>query len=61
MHTLIAGIDAQNEASLRLHQSLGFLEVAYFRQVGFKFGRWLDLRFMQLMLETPEQPAAEQD
>lgn len=56
MHTIIAGIDATNEASIMLHRSFGFKEVAHFKQVGYKFGRWLDLTFMQLLLTTPEQP-----
>ena len=56
MHTIIAGIDATNEASIMLHRSFGFEEVAHFKQVGYKFGRWLDLTFMQLLLTTPEQP-----
>lgn len=55
-HAIIAGIDASNDASLRLHASFGFLEVAHFRQVGYKFGRWLDLKFMELLLETPARP-----
>ena len=56
MHTIIASIDSNNESSLRLHKSLGFFEVANFKQVGFKFGRWLDLKFLQLILDTPLQP-----
>jgi L-amino acid N-acyltransferase YncA len=56
-HAIIASIDATNEASLRLHRSFGFGEVAHFRQVGFKFGRWLDLKFLELLLETPADPA----
>jgi L-amino acid N-acyltransferase YncA len=59
MHTIIAGIDATNEASIQLHRSLGFTEVARFKQVGYKFGRWLDLTFMQLLLKTPAQPVEE--
>jgi len=55
-HAIIAGIDAANNASIRLHASFEFEEVAHFRQVGFKFGRWLDLKFMQLLLDTPEHP-----
>lgn len=51
MHVMVAGIDADNEASLRLHAALGFERVAHFRQVGRKFGRWLDLVFMQRLLE----------
>jgi L-amino acid N-acyltransferase len=50
MHALIASVDAANEASLRLHRSFGFEEVARFREVGFKFGRWLDLVFLELLL-----------
>lgn len=56
MHAIIASIDAANEASLHLHSSLGFEEVAHFRQVGYKFGRWLDLKFLELILEGPKQP-----
>jgi L-amino acid N-acyltransferase len=50
MHTIIASIDATNNASLRLHRHFGFEEVAHFKEVGWKFGRWLDLKFLQLML-----------
>lgn len=57
-HTILAGIDAGNDASLRLHSSFGFTEVAHFKEVGFKFGRWLDLKFLQLILKGPETPVA---
>ena len=50
LHVLIAGIDGENEVSYRLHQSFGFVEVAHFKEVGFKFGRWIDLKFMELIL-----------
>ena len=50
MHTIIASIDATNEASLKLHKSFGFEEVAHFKEVGYKFGRWLDLKFLQLII-----------
>ncbi len=50
LHAMIAGIDGENEVSYRLHQSFGFGEVAHFKEVGFKFGRWLDLKFMELIL-----------
>ena len=56
LHAIIASIDASNDASLRLHRSFGFEEVAHFRQVGYKFGRWLDLKFLELILETPAVP-----
>jgi L-amino acid N-acyltransferase YncA len=49
-HVVIAGVDADNEASIRFHERLGFARVAHFREVGFKFGRWLDLIFLQRML-----------
>ena len=49
-HVMIAGIDADNIASLRLHERLGFEKIAHFREVGWKFGRWLDLVFMQRRL-----------
>ena len=49
-HLMIAGIDADNAVSIKLHESLGFINVAHFREVGFKFGRWLDLVFLQCRL-----------
>lgn len=49
-HVMIAGIDAANAPSIRFHQRLGFQPVGTFREVGYKFGRWLDLHFMQRML-----------
>jgi phosphinothricin acetyltransferase len=58
-HAIIASIDASNESSLRLHRSFGFEEVAQFRQVGYKFGRWLDLKFLELLLPTPAAPTEE--
>jgi len=47
---MIAGIDADNEPSIRLHRSLGFVSAGHFHQVGYKFGRWLDLIFMECIL-----------
>jgi len=55
-HVLIGGIDTENKASIALHESLGFVHCATIRQVGFKFGRWLDLSFYQLILATPLHP-----
>jgi L-amino acid N-acyltransferase YncA len=52
-HVLIAGIDGGNQASLRLHAQAGFIEVARMPEIGRKFGRWLDLVFMQRVLDTP--------
>jgi L-amino acid N-acyltransferase len=50
-HVMVAGIDAANAGSIRFHERLGFEIVGNLRQVGWKFGRWLDLVFMQRMLE----------
>ena len=52
-HVMIGGIDAANGASLRMHAQLGFEQVAHFREVGHKFGRWLDLVFMQRFVDPP--------
>ncbi len=56
VHTLVGGIDAGNRASIQLHESLGFVHAGTIRAAGFKFGRWLDLAFYQLTLDTPENP-----
>ena len=50
-HAMIGGIDAANNVSLRLHAAFGFAETGRLPQVGRKFDRWLDLVFMQLMLQ----------
>jgi len=50
LHTIIAGIDATNGASIKLHRHFGFEEVAHFKEVGYKFNRWLDLKFLQLLI-----------
>ena len=49
-HTIIAGIDAEQTGSIALHRKFGFEQVAHLRQVGFKFGRWLDVVYMQKLL-----------
>lgn len=49
-HTIIGGTCTEQAASLALQECLGFERVACFREVGFKFGRWLDVAYMQLML-----------
>ena len=49
-HAIIGGVDASNEASIQLHKSLGFEQVAHFKQVGYKFDRWLDIVFFQRLL-----------
>jgi len=49
-HTMIGGIDAQNVTSISLHEKLGFKPAGELREVAFKFGRWLDLKFMQRLI-----------
>ena len=49
-HVMVAGIDADNRGSIRMHERLGFEQTGHLKEVGFKFGRWLDLVFMQRRL-----------
>nr|WP_294864762.1 GNAT family N-acetyltransferase [uncultured Pseudogulbenkiania sp.] len=56
VHAMMGGIDASNAGSIALHERLGFKHVATLPEVGFKFGRWLDLAFYQLLLDTPHTP-----
>jgi L-amino acid N-acyltransferase YncA len=56
--TIIGGASAEQEASIRLQESLGFQKVGHFREIGRKFDRWLDVAFYQLMLERPCSPPA---
>lgn len=50
LHLAIAGIAQPNEASVRLHERLGFRKVAHFSEVGRKFGNWIDVGYWQLQL-----------
>ena len=50
LHCIIGGAALPNPASVLLHERLGFEKVAQFRQVGFKFGRWIDVAYWELML-----------
>jgi len=59
-HGMVAEIDAANPASLRLHARLGFERAGTLREVGIKFGRWLDLVFMQRFLGTANQAHSRQ-
>ena len=49
-HTLIGGASSDQAPSLALQEALGFRPVAHFREVGYKFGLWLDVIYLQLML-----------
>ena len=53
LHAIVAGIEASNESSIKLHNKFGFTEVAHFKEVGFKFGRWMDLKFLELIIAAP--------
>lgn len=57
-HVMVAGIEAGNTASIRLHEKLGFEQTGFLPQVGTKFGKWLDLAFLQLMLDDRNDPDA---
>jgi L-amino acid N-acyltransferase len=50
VHTIVAGCEATNTPSILLHERLGFVETGRLEEVGTKFGRWLDLVFLQLNL-----------
>lgn len=56
LHVMVAGIDASNAVSIRLHERLGFAQTGLLPQVGMKFGRWLDLAFLQLQLDQAPTP-----
>ncbi len=58
-HTMVAAIDGANEASIRFHKRLGFVEVARMPEIGAKFGRWLDLVLLQLRLDDRVAPPDE--
>jgi len=51
LHTVMGGIALPNDASVALHEKLGFAKVAQFRQVGHKFGSWIDVGYWQLLFD----------
>jgi phosphinothricin acetyltransferase len=51
VRAIIAGIESTNTVSIALHEKYGFRRVAHLPEVGFKFGRWLDLDYLQLSLD----------
>jgi phosphinothricin acetyltransferase len=51
IHVMVAAIDHENQASMVLHEKLGFVQTGYMPQVGQKFGQWRDLVLMQLLLD----------
>ncbi|MDR3653305.1 MAG: GNAT family N-acetyltransferase [Paludibacter sp.] len=55
-HVLVGVIDASNTVSMNLHEREGFVLTGIMKEVGYKFGKWLDAAFYQLILNTPENP-----
>ncbi len=55
-HTMIAGIDENNKASIALHEKLGFFHSGTIQHAGYKFSQWQNLAFYQLLLPTPVHP-----
>ncbi|NKB59369.1 MAG: GNAT family N-acetyltransferase [Alphaproteobacteria bacterium] len=51
VHSVMAGIALPNDASVALHEKVGFEKVAHFKEVGWKFNRWIDVAYWELMLE----------
>ena len=50
-HAVIGGLTLPNDASVKLHEKFGFQQVAHFKEVGLKFGQWLDVGFWELLLD----------
>jgi phosphinothricin acetyltransferase len=50
LHLAIGGVALPNPASVALHEKMGFRKVAHFSEVGFKFGRWIDVAYWHLVL-----------
>ncbi|HEX7152147.1 MAG TPA: arsinothricin resistance N-acetyltransferase ArsN1 family B [Thermoanaerobaculia bacterium] len=50
IHAVMGGIALPNDASVALHEKFGFVKVAHFEEVGFKFGKWIDVGYWQLIL-----------
>ena len=50
LHAVIGGITLPNPASIALHEKMGMEKVAHFKEVGYKFGRWLDVGYWQRLL-----------
>jgi L-amino acid N-acyltransferase YncA len=61
MHAIVAGITLDNQASLKLHEKFGFERVAQFREVLYKFDKWLDVVYVEKLLgsNTYSSPAPE--
>lgn len=51
IHAVVAGITLPNPASVHFHESMGFSQVAHFKETGFKFNRWIDVGYWERILE----------
>jgi phosphinothricin acetyltransferase len=56
-HSIVGGVSADQTASIALQQSVGFQKVAHLVEVGYKLGQWLDVVYLQLMLDRGESPS----
>lgn len=52
IHAVIGGVALPNDASIRLHESMGFRKIGQFMEVGWKFNRWVDVGYWELILHT---------
>ena len=58
-HVIVGGIDSDNAISISFHEKMGFEFSGIIKHAGYKFGKWLDLSFYQLILNTPLKPTEE--
>jgi phosphinothricin acetyltransferase len=54
IHIAIGGITLPNPASVAIHEKFGMEKVAHFKQVGYKFGSWLDVGYWQVQLRNEQ-------
>ncbi|MFN8528403.1 MAG: N-acetyltransferase family protein [Anaerolineae bacterium] len=52
-HAIVASVDTRNVASMALHAACGYQQVALFKEIGYKFGEWLDVAFMEYLFPRP--------
>ena len=51
VHSIIGGISIPNASSVHLHEKFGYEKVAHFKEVGYKFGKWIDVGYWELIIE----------